>query len=151
MPRRKLDHGSSPLTLGELDRLEAAIGNLFARVRSALDGGASESHALVERLERAGFFAPAGGNGGGGRRAQAGAAPKQARRRRRRHEPIDTGKVIAALKKAGGDGQTSGQLATALKIPTERLRFELYKLRDAGQIRMTGKMSQARYFAGDAK
>jgi hypothetical protein len=149
MPRAKKP--TATLTLSEFDKLSAAITDLLTRTRAAL-AESEASRDVVDRLERAGFFAgskptpkPAAtptANGGAKR------SGKKRAVRRRHHSPIEPSTVIAAVKKTGATGATAGEIADALGIDAERLRYHLYQLRDAGTLKMVGKAGSAKYVAG---
>ena len=64
---------------------------------------------------------------------------------RRRHSPIDKAAVIAAVRAAGKSGAAAGDIAQKLRIDVGRLRPVLWQIRDSGQLKMSGKLSLARY------
>jgi hypothetical protein len=70
---------------------------------------------------------------------------KTKRSRRRRHSPIDQAAVIAAVRAAGKSGAAAGDIAQRLRIDVGRLRPVLWQIRDDGQLKMSGKLSLARY------
>jgi hypothetical protein len=152
MPRAKKP--SATLTLSEFNKLESAVMHLFGQVRAALTD--SEEHRqLVERLAQAGFLPASKAT----TKAVSAPSPKSAangvgtarRRRRRQHSPIDPSKIVAAVKKAGAAGRTTGQIAVELGVDAEPLRHRLYELRDGGTLTMIGKMGGAKYVLASAK
>jgi hypothetical protein len=144
MPRKP--KSATPLTLSEFDKLADGLTELFSRLRFTLSSN-SEAQAVVDRLTRAGFLPPQ--RGGGRPAAKAAPAPSaetgKRRKRGRRRSKIDGDKILAAVKKGGAAGQTSGQIANTLGIPVERLRFQLYTMRDSGALKMIGDKSTAKY------
>jgi hypothetical protein len=83
--------------------------------------------------------------------ANGAASGSKTRRSRRRHSPIDQAAVIAAVRAAGKSGAAAGDIAQKLRIDVGRLRPVLWQIRDDGQLKMSGKLSLARYHvAGSA-
>lgn len=150
MPRKA--RSATPLSLSEFDKLTVGLTELFSRLRVTLASNA-EAQAIVDRLTSAGFLPPSRpGRAAAAAKAPAAVAATGGRRKRgRRRRPIDSDKVIAAVKKGGAAGQTSGQIATTLGIPVDRLRFQLYTLRDSGALKMLGDKSTAKYVVAPAK
>jgi hypothetical protein len=135
---------TKPLSTSEIARFAATFGEFLERLQATV--------AEAERLEtiktglanllRSPGLATVKVNGGS--KAAGGG-------RRRKYAPIEPDKVLAAVKSAGANGATSGELASDLKVPVDRLRFVLYKLRDDGALRMQGKLSKARYLLSESK
>jgi hypothetical protein len=153
MPRKP--RSATPLTLSELDKLTGSITELFSRLRVTLSSNA-EAQAIVDRLTRAGFLSPAARRPGRPPGKAAAAAPAPAatgkrKKRGRRRQPIDGEKILSAVKKGGAAGQTSGQIATTMGVPVDRLRFQLYTLRDSGALKMLGSKSTAKYVLASGK
>jgi hypothetical protein len=159
MPRPKKT--AAPLTLGEFDRLAESVSELIERMRATLMAHAPSLDAMA-RLESAGFFTRPGAAGATPKRL----APKAAERangvhgngghaapkgRRRRESRIEPAKIVAAVKAGGTAGRTSGEIAKALDLDIEPLRHQLYVLRDAGALKMVGKLGGAKYVVADGK
>lgn len=73
-----------------------------------------------------------------------------ANRRRRRHSPIDRAAVLKIVRSAGKKGFAAGRIAERLRVDVSRIRPVLWQMRDAGQLRMTGKLALARYHLPDS-
>jgi hypothetical protein len=144
MPRKP--RSATPLSLSEFDKLTSTFTELFTRLRFTLSSNA-EAQEIVDRLTRAGFLPGTTSRPGRPAKAAPSASPATAkgRRRGRRRQRIDNEKIVAAVKKGGGAGQTSGQIADTLGVPVDRLRFQLYTMRDSGVLKMIGDKSTAKY------
>jgi hypothetical protein len=147
MPRKP--KSATPLSLSEFDKLTTSITELFGRLRFTLAGNA-DAQAIVDRLTQAGFLPGSSRPGRPAAKAVPAAAPAtgKGRKRGRRRQRIDSEKIVAAVKKGGATGMTSGQIADNLGVPVDRLRFQLYTLRDSGTLKMIGDKSTAKYVIG---
>lgn len=116
-----------PLKSADFERMTKLVGQFVSRLG-----------ATVAEFERA------------SRRAQTVNGAANGSRRRRRHPPIDRAAVLRVVGIIGKKGVAAGKVADRLHVDVGRVRPVLWQLRDAGQLRMTGKLSLARYHLADS-
>lgn len=138
---------SAPLTLADVNAFATELGVFFSRLRATV--AESERGREVEaRLARVGLFLSPDGAVTADSSKPNGAANGSAMRHSvRRPLPIDRAAIISVVGSAGKAGVTAGEIADKLHLEVRRLRPVLWQIRDAGEVRATGKLSTTRYVA----
>lgn len=134
-----------PLTLAEVNEFATTLGVFFSRLRATV-AEAERGREVQARMARVSILLSPDGRMAAESSQPNGAANGSGKMHSiRRPLPIDRAAIVGVVRRAGKAGVTAGEIADKLHLEVRRLRPVLWQIRDAGELRATGKLSTTRY------